>query len=299
MLSTHPSTLGTRKLAGAKVGIPPRQMDFVQPKDAPRYFFYNNASVTLFFAVLSASFPAGERYFVESVRRFREHIKDETLKAQVSGFIGQEALHGREHDRLNEMLAERGFAMHVPIKNVDIGLWLLSQLPARQQLACTIFMEHFTAMLAERALSDSEFQKFVDPEMIKIWLWHSLEELEHKSVAYDVYNLIGNKPLERALAAVCVLGTVAPLVVVSWAYLVVREQKQNKWTDIKQGLNILLGRQGLISSLFPKVPDFFQKNFHPKQHNTQALETLWRDKLFGEFGSLLAEFKNADAVSLH
>ncbi|PTQ90958.1 hypothetical protein C8N29_10127 [Agitococcus lubricus] len=299
MLNTKSSPTTTRKLAGTQVGIPPRQMDFVPPTHAARYFFYNNATATLFFAVLSGIFPAGERFFVESVRRFRNDIKDETLKAQVSGFIGQEALHGREHDRLNTMLAERGFDMRMPIKGIDLSLWLLNQLPARQQLACTIFMEHFTALLAEQWLSNIEFQQLADPDMIKLWQWHALEELEHKSVAYDVYDLIGNKPYERVLAALYVIAAIAPTVLASWAYLVAREHKPQKWRDIKQGITILLGKKGFITTILPQMPVFFQKKFHPKQHNTQHLESMWRDKLFGEFGTLLSELKNPDAVRLH
>jgi uncharacterized protein len=299
MLNTKSSPTTTRKLAGTQVGIPPRQMDFVPPTHAPRYFFYNNATATLFFAVLSGIFPAGERFFVESVRRFRNDIKDETLKAQVSGFIGQEALHGREHERLNALLAERGFDMRMPIKGIDLSLWLLNQLPVRQQLACTIFMEHFTALLAEQWLTNQAFQQLADPEMIKLWQWHALEELEHKSVAYDVYDLIGNKPSERMLAALYTVTAIAPTIFISWAYLVAREKQPYKWTDIKQGLAILLGKNGFVTTVLPQMPAFFQKKFHPKQHNTQHLENLWRDKLFGEFGTLLSELKNPDAVRLH
>ena len=85
-----------RKLAGTTVGIPPRQVDFNFPKDSPRYFYDNNATATLFFAMLSSWFPPGERFFMESVRNFRERISDEKLKAEVTGFMGQEAIHGRD-----------------------------------------------------------------------------------------------------------------------------------------------------------------------------------------------------------
>jgi predicted metal-dependent hydrolase len=48
-------------------------------------------------ANLSAVFPEGEDFFVRSVRHFRDDIDDPVLRKQVAGFIGQEALHGREH----------------------------------------------------------------------------------------------------------------------------------------------------------------------------------------------------------
>ena len=98
----------TRKLGGASVGIPPRQLNFRLPDEPPRYPVANNATATTFIAVLSGFFPPGERFFMESVRHFRDQISDPHLKAQVSGFMGQEAIHGREHERLNAMLIGQG-----------------------------------------------------------------------------------------------------------------------------------------------------------------------------------------------
>ncbi len=47
--------------------------------------------------VFSGIFPPGDRFFTESVRNFRDRITAPVLKPQVSGVVGQEALHGREH----------------------------------------------------------------------------------------------------------------------------------------------------------------------------------------------------------
>lgn len=290
-------TKPARKSAGARVGIPPRQMDFRMPADAPRYFYDNNATATMFFAMLSGLFPPGERFFMESVRHFRDQITDETLKAEVSGFMGQEAIHGREHDRLNELLAERGIYMRAPDKMVKLGLWLLEKLPHSQQLACTTYMEHFTALLAQQLLCDEQFSSKADPEMIKLWQWHALEELEHKAVAYDVYETIGNSRRERLLAAPYVAVALAPVVLASWGWMLVKEGKATNLGDIGHGLNLLFGRKGFVTRILPKMPLFHRKNFHPAKHDTRALEQEWREKLFGEQGVLREEFRNREAVA--
>ena len=64
---------------------------------------------------LSAMFPEGEDFFVRSVRNYREQITDPELKKQVAGFIGQEAMHGREHRSFNVRLGEIGY----PTREVD------------------------------------------------------------------------------------------------------------------------------------------------------------------------------------
>lgn len=285
-----------RKLTSAAVGIPPRHIDFKLSEDSPRYFYGNNATATLFFAMLSGFFPPGERFFMESVRHFRDRITDEKQKAEISGFMGQEAIHGREHDRLNEMLAARGIDMNIPERTVKIGLAVLEKMPASTQLAATTFMEHFTALLAEQLLNDEQFRNRADPEMIKIWQWHALEELEHKNVAYDVYELIGNSQGERLLAGAASLVVLLPMVAISWGWMVAKDGQLGNLRDNVQGLNMLFGREGFVTKILPKMPLFARKRFHPKKHNTNALEQAWREKLFGENGQLLAEFKNREAL---
>lgn len=295
-MNTLSITPQQRKLSGATVGIPPRHIEFRVQHSAPRYFYGDNATASLFFAMLSGFFPPGERFFMESVRHFRELITNETLKAEVSGFMGQEAIHGREHDRLNALFTMHGFDMSIPERTVKIGLSLFEKLPASTQLAATTFMEHFTASLAERLLTDEQFCSRADAEMIRIWQWHALEELEHKSVSYDVYNVVGNSHLERLVVCGLSVAVLVPVLAVSWGWMVAKEGKLGNVGDNLKGLNMLFGKKGFVSGILPQMPLFGRKNFHPKKHDTTALEELWRDKLFGENGQLRTEFKNYEAV---
>lgn len=286
-----------RRLAGASVGIPPRQIDFPFNDGSPRYMYGGNATASLHFAVLSGFFPPGERFFVESIRRYRHRVTDDRLKAEVSGFIGQEAIHGREHDRLNEFLKARGIDADIPDRAVKAGLALLARLPARQQLACTTLMEHFTAALAEQLLTDEDFRREADPELLALWEWHALEELEHKSVTYDVYNLVGNRYSERLLAAPLVIVTLTPGLAVSWAWLLAREGKLSDWRDLKRGLGLLFGRKGFVTRILPHMPAFFGRGFHPSDRDTRALEEEWRHRLFGDDGVLTPVWRNREPVS--
>lgn len=294
-MSSTTSSSALKKLTGAAVGIPPRHIDFKFPESMPRYFYANNATATTFFAMLSAFFPPGERYFMESVRHFRDRVKNEAQKAAISGFMGQEAIHGREHERLNELLAKQGFDMKTPDRTVKIALRVLEKLPPSTQLAATTFMEHFTALMAEQLLNDAQFRKHADPEMIKIWQWHALEELEHKAVAYDVYELIGNSHGERVAAAAASLAVLLPMLGITWSWMLIRDGQLGNLSDNIKGLNFLLGRNGFVTQIIPRLPEFIQKRFHPNQHDTRTLEVLWREKLFAQGGELYAEFKNRAA----
>ena len=68
--------------------------------------------MTHFFNALSLLFPAGERFFMDSVRNYRDRIHDPVLRKQVLGFIGQEAMHTREHVDYNDLLQTAGLPAH-------------------------------------------------------------------------------------------------------------------------------------------------------------------------------------------
>lgn len=288
----------SRKLSGARVGIPARRMDFDFPAGPGGHLFCDgNAVASALFAAMSAAFPPGERFFVDSVRRYRERITDPTLRAQVSGFMGQESVHGRQHERLNAWLAARGFDMDRPERLIRVGIRLLRKLPPSQQLACTTFCEHFTALLAEQLLTDEAFRSKVDPELLPLWTWHALEELEHKAVAFDVHREVSpNEHLERVLAAPLVLAVLLPVLGVAWTRLVLEQGDVADLRAHRRGLRLLFGPDGFMTRILPRMPDYLAARFHPSQHDTAALERTWRDRLFGEEGELLVAFRNRDAV---
>src|SRR5689334_2819962 len=128
--------------------VPTRRISFDESlRDLPRHFAGDDDLIASHVtAGLSAVFPDGEDFFVRSVRHFRDQITDPELKRQVAGFIGQEAMHGREHRDLNDRLDELGY----PTKRIErFTKWGLATrerlLSGHDNLAATSALEHFTA----------------------------------------------------------------------------------------------------------------------------------------------------------
>ena len=120
--------------------VPTRRVSFeASLRDLPKHFAVDGDLIgSHVMAGLSAVFPDGEDFFVRSVRNVRDRVTDPVLKRQVAGFIGQEAIHGREHRALNDRLAELGY----PTKQVERftrwGLGLRERfLPPKSNLAAT------------------------------------------------------------------------------------------------------------------------------------------------------------------
>lgn len=291
--------LEAHKPNGARVGIPARRMEFRFPEQKSAFCFYDdNALASSLFAVFSAIFPPGERFFVDSVRRYRDRIDDETLASEVIGFMGQEAIHGRQHERLNEWFVAHGYDMAVPERTIRFGLDLLRRLPPSQQLACTTFMEHFTAHLAEQLLTDEAFRSGTDPEMIGLWMWHALEELEHKSVAFDVHRMVSeNEHLERLLSGPLVVAALLPGIVFSMGWLIAMQGEAMRLREHRRGLRVLFGRGGFLREVLPHMPAFFARDFHPSDRATEELVEQWRERLFGAEGALNEAFRNRQAIA--
>src|SRR5437870_2389041 len=129
-------------------------------QDVPRHFAAGDDLVQSHLAAaLSSVFPDGEDFFVRSVRNFRDQISDPELKRQVAGFIGQEAMHGREHRTFNDRLAELGYPTKTFERVTKKGLAIRERLLSpKSNLAATAALEHFTATLAELVLTNEEVQ---------------------------------------------------------------------------------------------------------------------------------------------
>lgn len=279
----------TRTPLGATANIPPRRMDFEFPEaQSPRYFYGNDPFLSHFWNTFSSLLPEGEAFFVQAVRHYRDQVSDPVLKAQVAGFIGQEAMHSKEHLAFNNMIGTKGLPM--PELQRDIG-WLLKTVakytPKSLQLAATVCLEHYTAIIAEQLLREPAHRDMLgDTDAMKMWLWHAVEESEHKNVAYDLYEKTVGSYALRAGTMIPTTIILAIVMVIFQVRMMAADKQLFKLRQNARGIAYLWGRQGLFPRLAPQFFDFFRRDFHPSQHDTEALLDEWREKLFGVDGLL-------------
>jgi len=271
--------------------VPTRPMAFEACfGDVPRHFAADGDLVlSHLFAVLSSVFPEGEAYFVRSVEAARNRITDPGLQRDVEGFIGQEKNHGREHAVFNERLAELGY----PVRPIGTYIRRLTRLRERLlnekgNLAVTTALEHYTATLAETLLSEPEARAAIGHHGARhLFLWHALEEAEHKAVAFDVYRHRG--------------GTERMRIVTMWVIHLNFVLETSIWTVISLGRDpaarrhparLLRSLWGLRRSPFTslrvvgKLRRYHRRGFHPCDWESSELISSWREKLFGGEGAL-------------
>jgi len=266
-----------------------RDVEFgLVPSAVPRDWCRDDAYQTTFLDALSLLFPEGERFFVDSVKHYKDRITDPELARAIVGFIGQEAMHGKEHRALNELLVAHGYAEAPRVERHLRGFLQLVRrtLPPASQLAVTCALEHFTAMLAEALLGDERMQRELHAAVRPLWVWHALEEAEHKAVAFDVYRAVGGGYARRI--GIMLLTTAiffAAQLLVHARLMATRGILWRPWTWLR-GIGRMWISPGYFTRLVPAYLAYFRPGFHPNDRDTDALLARWRDRLFGDAGEL-------------
>ncbi|HTQ76702.1 MAG TPA: metal-dependent hydrolase [Burkholderiales bacterium] len=262
--------------------IPVRRMDFDFGADIPEAWADGNALITSLMAGLSAVFPPGERFFIDSVRHYASQVTDPDLKKRIRGFIGQEANHTKEHIAFNRFLDARGFDVWKIERFVEARLRVLRKRSSPEaNLARTAALEHMTALLASAILEDGDFLEQSHPTIAAFWKWHAIEEIEHRSVAFDVYReCVDDEELRRRTMAFVTVF----FCTVSALRTVYMMKKTGHLLDVRAwtgGLNRLLGRRGVLRRAFPLYRAYYRPSFHPDEHDNRAAVERARSKYLG------------------
>ncbi|WP_051362101.1 metal-dependent hydrolase [Solimonas soli] len=263
-----------------------RDLHFALPAERIGDWHDEGRHVSHFFNALSLFFPDGERFFIHSVRHYRNEISDPTLSRAVTAFIGQEAMHGREHTECNEMLDRAGLP-GAPLQQFVFRLTeRLKHLPKAMQLSATIALEHLTAIMANSLLQDARVVGRAEPHFARLWRWHALEETEHKAVAYDVWCAVMPKTLGSYLMRVTGLLLASlifwPLVFTfMWRITRADAQCRAERGGWRRTLRFLFLTPGPLRRAMGEWFDYFKPGFHPWQHDNRrylaGIEPLLRD----------------------
>lgn len=253
------------------VNVAPRHLRFDVADDLKTLWHGNDAFRTAFFNALSLQFPDGEQQFINAVRLYRDRVKDPKLAEEIRGFIGQEALHSREHKSYNEALKARGYDIEGLDRRFRKHMAWVGRLPPSRQLAGTCGAEHYTAVLANAILSHPEWMDGATPTMRALWRWHAIEETEHKSVAFDVYrHCIGNERLRR-IVFLFVTWNFFKYTFINTCSLLKTDGKLWSLRTWMGGLNFLWGKPGVLRKCMPDFMAYFRKGFHPWQQDNRSL----------------------------
>ncbi|PTQ90942.1 metal-dependent hydrolase [Agitococcus lubricus] len=190
----------------------PRKVAFDWEK-TPIDWIPNQPFASYFINEINMILPAGEFWFCRLYNKALPYITDEKLREDVQMFIRQEAMHARAHDgAIEKYLKERGISTE---RNTKIMEWLfteaLADAPFGQnipkflekewlvfRLGIIAAVEHMTCVLGKYALENKTWDDMqADPMLLDLIRWHGAEEVEHRSVAFDLYRHLGGSYISR------------------------------------------------------------------------------------------------------
>ncbi|SFF31998.1 hypothetical protein SAMN04488120_102139 [Fontimonas thermophila] len=276
--------------------ITPRKgPDFGLDGDIPRYWFDNDPFKTRFFDAMSLLFPEGEKFFIACVRDYRDQITDPDLQAQVKDFIYQEGQHGIVHTRFNDRLKAQGIAVdHILQRQKEIMFgFFRKRFPPVYTLGQTAAAEHMTALMAHGFFSNPMFAK-ADPRIRAMYAWHAVEEIEHKAVAFDVFQKVARGGYLVRILSMLQVSLSFPLhVFLIMAHMFKVDGVKNRLRVWLRGLWWLYGPGGLYPRLLPHYLAYFKPGFHPWKHGDMRLYHEWTRAFERHRGDAIAA---ADAV---
>lgn len=289
-VTAQPDTIDTPTPAGHEITPRDRRFGREEGQELGKYWQNGDAIATAFYNCLSLTFPRGEAFFIESVKEFRDRTPDK-LQKEIRAFVQQEVIHSREHLALNRRLEDSGYDTSRIEERITESLNMTKDRPKITNLAATMILEHFTAIMAQQFLADPRHWENSDRETADLWRWHALEEIEHKGVAYDTW-LYATKDWSRLkrwqVKAIMML-------------VITRNFWGNRWTDtldllaqdgmtgwrIKLKLiKFLLVKPGIARAIIIPWIKFFLPGFHPwnedDRHLIQRAESEYEAAITGK-----------------
>lgn len=247
--------------------------------------------------------PAGELWFCRVYNKALPLVTDNELRIDVRAFIEQEAIHARAHKHGEDWLKDEGIDVSEYRKRVD---WLFKQLlgdnplgykiPQRLEKRWLVLrvgliaaIEHFTGMLGDWCMNSDSWDKG-DPVVADLFRWHLAEEVEHRTVAFDLFAHLCRTQLGFYISRQALMALVFPLFIyaVVEGYRSIAEQDQDKPTRkwSKAFLPLLLWRMEKVGRSSGNMPAFsylcrrtllwLKPGFHPSTEGDteQALAYL-------------------------
>lgn len=279
--------------------IPIRHMKFeFEPEKIDPKFYLNAELASAYFASLSIFLTYGEDLVIDTARYHRDLIQDPLLKQRVTALIGQEALHSKLHEELNDAFLK----VDLPVALFRTWAeWVFkygfNRLPQPMKLSLMAGIEHFTAVLAEYMMNHEEiFFESQDQKQRAIWMWHMLEESEHKDIAYDVFQTLSNNYALRVAGFFPALITI--LVLISAASILVPFYRKPSnlisvayYKDMFKSAALIFGlKNGVYGSSIKHIFDYLRPSFHPNDHDTSAFLAYYKHTLLNPVDGVLAPY---------
>lgn len=260
--------------------VPREKLDFGLDGDIPRHWMAGDPFKTRFFDAMSTLFPVGERFFITCVRDFKDRIADPRVLQDIKDFTRQEAQHSMLHTRYNDRLQAQGVRVDQILAGQEKRLFQIIRGHCSREftLGITAAAEHITAIMADCFVERPEIFEGADPRLRALYVWHAMEEMEHKAVAFDVLQDVAHSSYLNRVGSMLLVTMLFPYHVFRIMRHMLQVDGFSRWQRTKiwaQGLWWLYGPGGLFPPILGQYFRYLKPGFHPWQDPVVASYDPW------------------------
>jgi predicted metal-dependent hydrolase len=256
-------------LQGASSRVRVRKMGFQHAVAVERFWFAGDEVRTALFNGMGVLFPRLEEFLIR-VAKDGQSVLNERASTELRAFIGQEAQHLAQHRRQAETLRVDSDRLARLLDALDRVVGLIDKLDFRTRVAVAAAGEHFTASLSEHFLRRG-LPGGIPPEARALYEWHFAEEIEHKSVLFDVMQHSSVSYLRRVMGLAIALVLVPGSFTAAMFAFLVWNGSLGRWSVWRETLRVLLTVEALVPLVMRAAWQFLRPSFHPAQIDNDEL----------------------------
>jgi uncharacterized protein len=262
-----------------------RKPDFNFDEEYPKHWLGESPFKTHFLNSLTIIFPTGEKYFTRSIKNCLNQVESELLVKEAKLFIKQESEHSKEHEKFFKILKDQGYQYSNLVGALDqlVTEVLEPYLDKKTNLSITAGLEHITALLSEISLEEN-FLDSAPQKLQDLFNWHAAEEIEHRSVAFDVLQEITKSYSKRIQGIIIGYIIISVFSALSTSYLLYQDKELLKFKTIKDFTNIFFLDEKLLFKAIKIFVRYLDPAFHPDNEELDDLATPVFKNLFANFG---------------
>lgn len=271
---------GSRTPAG--INLKPRRMGFELTAGYTRNWAHGDPVKTSFLNAVSCILPMGEDFFLMAMREVRDRITDPQLAKDARAFCGQEGHHAFEHRKFNALLEQSGYPRLADIDRVQgrINDWIVRHSSALDHIAFTAGAEHMTSIMSHAFLSDPLRWVPGNDEISSMLFWHTVEEIEHKSVCLDVLQHLDGSEARRLAGFALLTAILVGSVTVRQLYMLAADGELARPSTWARLARFYFGRHddgkpGVLPLLLADYLQYLKPGFHPWDEDDRYLIERW------------------------
>lgn len=210
--------------------------------------------------------PRNEAFYISTIRAVEGRVREPSLSARVDRFIRQEAQHGAAHHRMLAVLDAQGYRFRTAAKWVNAVVYGITEraLPLRVRMSMVACIEYVNAYVGHEVLSQRMLDGS-DPTLRAMYEWHFAEEIEHRAVAYDVFQALSSRWVLRVAGVALTVPLFYLLLTLGSAWFAAQDRSLFTTRWWRGAWGHLFGRHRMVRRSARHLWAYLKPSFHPSQ----------------------------------